>query len=282
MNIFDDKKSIGVMVKAIQASKESVPLNKTWRYLNEELGIGDVLNKSLHLTATDRNNLSKIILAETGVNPETFDISFFKTATRTQASSTAINEKWAGRKVKEDIVYIRTLTNIIQLEEDFRIPDNSYLALTWQQASKHHHKMFVVIENLEAFLMAEQAHWPEEIKQSNPLFIYRGDTEATPAALNKFIENSHQAYSTFFDYDPAGLMMALTLPRTPAIVIPDLSNNQLKRHSKHRAFNKQITARMYLEKANHYHSQANSMLENKVAVMQERMISQRMPLMLVD
>ncbi len=284
MNIFDNKRSLSVAVKALQSSKTEVPFNKTWQKLHEELGIGDVSNKSLCLTATDRSDLSKIILVETGINTETIDLSFFSSATRIEVSNLANEEKWAGRKIKEDIVYIRSLTDTVKLTRNYRVPSSGYLATTWQEASKHKHQTFIIIENLEAFLVAERVSWSDEIRQLNPMFLYRGDKEVTPAAINHFIKNSELSYSVFFDYDPAGLMMALTLPREPLIIVPDASIKLLKLHTKKLAFNKQITARMFLgkiDRSHHCYSQANDLVNNKIAVMQEKMISQNMALITI-
>ncbi len=265
-----------MVVKAIQESKPNVPLNKTWALLHQELGVGDIANKKLRLTASDRSSLSKIVSNETGSDPATIDLSILKTATRVQANNFVINEKWSGRKIKEDILYIRSLTDSVKLEVDYRLPQNSYLAVTWQQAKKHQHSTFVIIENLEIFLIAEQIKWPRKFLQLDPLLIYRGDNEVTPAAVKNFIANNKQSYFVFFDYDPAGLVMALSLPKMPSIIIPDMSAQQLKLHTKKQAFNEQINARVFLDKldSSHiYYDQVSSIIRNHLAVMQERMIS---------
>lgn len=66
MNIFQSKQVFKQVVAAVQESKAVVPFNKTWQYLHAELGIGSVFNKTLNLTASDRQHLAQLIAKDTG------------------------------------------------------------------------------------------------------------------------------------------------------------------------------------------------------------------------
>ena len=125
--------------------------------------------------------------------------------------------------------------------------------------------------------------WPLEVFLSTPLFVYRGDAEATPSAFKKFIESTTQKYYVFFDYDPAGFMMALTQPRLPSVIIPDVSTQVLKKCTKKAAYDKQYKAVDYLKKTT---SKAQNHIEiitsHQLAVMQEKMLSSQMSLRVIN
>lgn len=283
MNIFQSKQVFNLVVVAVQESKSEVPFNKTWQYLHDELGIGSVVNKKLNLTALDRQELSQLIKSETGVDATKIDVSALSELSRTEISKTVVNEKWSTRKVREDIVYLKSLNNEVVLDKIYPIPKGGYLAVPWQQAVEHQHKLIIAVENLEVFLNAEYVNWPPELLSSAPLVLYRGDAEATPSAFKKLIEGTTQNYYVFFDYDPAGFMMALTQPRQPSLIVPDESIEVLKAMSKNAAYAQQHRAVDYLkERLHETQNHTDALISHKLAVMQEKIMSSHVKLRVVN
>ncbi len=274
MAIFD-KRTFGIVADAVQNAKSEVKLNKTWERLHDE-GIGQkITGKKLSLSASDRQALCQLALEESGADPAFFDLSALSTATRIETAGQVIDEKWTHRKVREDLLSIRSIAQVVRLAEPCPMPLGGYLTLPWQKALKHKHETVVVIENLEAFIEAEKINWPNEVQKQNPLLVYRGDKETTPGAVKRFLENNKQDYYVFFDYDPAGIQMALTQPGSPSIIVPNMPSDQLAKHSKWSEFEKQVSARKSLGKREESDALApyiNQMLKKQFAVMQERMI----------
>ena len=284
MAIFD-KRTFGIVADAVQNAKSEVKLNKTWERLHDE-GIGQkITGKKLGLSASDRQALCQLALEESGADPAFFDLSALSTATRIETAGQAIDEKWTPRKVREDLLSIRSIAQVVRLAEPYPMPLGGYLTLPWQKALKHKHETVVVIENLEAFIEAEKINWPNEVREQKPLLVYRGDKETTPGAVKKFLENNEQDYYVFFDYDPAGIQMALTQPGSPSIIVPNMPSDQLAKHSKWSEFEKQVSARKSLGKREEPDVLApyiNQMLKKQFAVMQERMIGFDMELHVVE
>ena len=283
MNIFPSMQVFKLVVAAVQESKAIVPFNKTWQYLHAELGIGSVINKTLTLTASDRQYLVQLLAKETGADLKTVDLAGLSELSRTDITNTVINEKWSQRKVREDIIYLKSLDDEVMLEKTHPTPKGGYLGVPWQQAVNHQHQVIIAIENLEVFLNADIVKWPLEVFLSTPLFVYRGDAEATPSAFKKFIESTTQKYYVFFDYDPAGFMMALTQPRLPSVIIPDVSTQVLKKCTKKAAYDKQYKAVDYLKKTtSKAHNHIEIITSHQLAVMQEKMLSSQMSLRVIN
>ena len=284
MAIFD-KRTFGIVADAVQNAKSEVKLNKTWERLHDE-GIGKkITGKKLGLSASDRQALCQLALEESGADPAFFDLSALSTATRIETAGQVIDEKWTPRKRRENLLSIRSIEQVVRLAEPYPMPLGGYLTLPWQKALKHKHETVVVIENLEAFIEAEKISWPDDVREQKPLLVYRGDKETTPGAVKRFLENNKQDYYVFFDYDPAGIQMALTQPGSPSIIVPNMPSEQLVEHSKRSEFEKQVSIRKSLEERGESDAltlHINQILKEQLAVMQERMISHEMALNVVD
>lgn len=281
MEIFD-KRTFGMVLNTVQNAKAEVNLNKTWQRLHDELGVGHKNHNKLILSASDLKTLYELLDASvfkgTDSIPATFNIKALSTATRIETAVQVVNEKWTPQTVRKNLLSIRGIEQVVQFAESCRIPLGGYLALPWQEALQHKHGTVVVIENLEIFLVAEKINWPDDIRKQNPLLVYRGDKESTPTAVKKFLESSRQDYFVFFDYDPAGLMMALKQPGYPSVIVPSMPSDKLvkDKHSKLPAFEKQVNARKFLDKREEPDALSpyiNQMLKNQLAVMQERMVA---------
>lgn len=283
MNLFNDKQTFKLVVKAIQTSQSDVSYNKTWKHLNRELGIGLVFGEKLRLTTSDRQHLAQLIAKETEIDATTFDLSLLSDLTRIEISNQVIDEKWSNKKIRESIIYLRSLNDELRLDRNYAVPTGGYLAIPWQQAINHKHNIIIAIENLEVFLNAQSVNWPQELLFYDPVIVYRGDTEAAPSAFKQFIEATTQCYYVFFDYDPAGFVMALTQPRQPLLIIPDASVEILKKYSKKSAYNNQFKSVEYLKnKTSVFQSHIDAITIHQLAVMQEKIISSQMSLKVIS
>ncbi|MBU2761083.1 DUF7281 domain-containing protein [Acidithiobacillus sulfurivorans] len=65
----------------------------------------------------------------------------------------------------------------------------------------------------------------DQLSLANPLILYRGDAQggARTDAVHAMVQRTDLPVVAFFDYDPAGLVMAKGLPRLDSLLVPPLS-----------------------------------------------------------
>jgi hypothetical protein len=114
---------------------------------------------------------------------------------------------------------------------DLVLPEQSHLVLPVEAVSEAcRHSALIVVENFESFRRCSS--WRRRYLAhggTNPLFIYRGDKDGTRArAVNALLAKTNVPVLAACDIDPAGLGIALTLPRLTGLVSP--SPEELDQH----------------------------------------------------
>lgn len=101
-------------------------------------------------------------------------------------------------------------------------PEGTYLVVTPQVAGRIRCDRLMLVENLETFRQLERYSWID-YRGHSVLVIYRGDYAlSTGKALNLLRARSEPVWA-FVDFDPAGLVIANSLPaeRLERIVLPE-------------------------------------------------------------
>lgn len=284
MESFKQDQTVNTICKAIVNSEETIKVTKTWRVVNEELGIGRLIGRVLHLTAEDRNQLRRHIENEFDMSPEAF-LALSPTS-RIEASEHRLDEKrGVTGAISKEYICLKSTDNKLLLDQEYGIPEKSYLTIVFTEAILHRHATVIIIENLDTFLQSERINWPQGFKTSNHLLVYRGDVKNNPAAVNKFLQQQSADVYAFMDFDPAGLKFAFALYRQQGLIIPDLAKHSieiLKQHSREDKYIDQFYEVQYLTKlAKEMNDEViDVLLKHKLAVQQERMVSQKLPLVL--
>ncbi|MDG4868012.1 hypothetical protein P8631_08370 [Guyparkeria sp. 1SP6A2] len=91
--------------------------------------------------------------------------------------------------------------------------------------------MVLVVENFESFSQAEDYRLPESIRSRDPLIVFRGDTQATPAAVVRLLKSWLGSVVAFGDFDPAGILYALSLPSVEQLIVPEFPHAGLAKMS---------------------------------------------------
>lgn len=88
------------------------------------------------------------------------------------------------------------------------------------------HDALLIVENLQTFqdIHLVDAKVMNALADLNPLVLYRGDAQggAQVDAVHELIERSVLPVYAFVGYDPAGMIIAASLPRLDQILAPDL------------------------------------------------------------
>ena len=158
-------------------------------------------------------------------------------------------------------------------------PEGSYIVLTPEHALRVTCQRLLVVENLETFRSLEAYGWIDRCGM-DVIAVFRGDVVDMPNKdAAEVIKGRHEQIWGFFDFDPAGLVMANSFPagRLERVVLP--SQTWLKRAAKtprgRQLFDSQVASYgRSLDQAMHPEviAQWQLMKELRSAVTQERML----------
>ena len=100
-------------------------------------------------------------------------------------------------------------------------PEGAYIVLKPEQAQQVICQRLMVVENLETFRALESYAWIDR-RGLDVLAIYRGDMELPNKDAAEVIKCRQEPIWGFFDFDPAGLVMANSLPtgRLERVILP--------------------------------------------------------------
>lgn len=206
-------------------------VNAVWQEIHDELGIGSLAAKYLLLSDADHLTLRQWVSQQAGVDPLTTKVS----GDRLQLAAQVRNEKWATENVFSGMMQVSLFAGKLPLKQgEAIIPAATLLSVNAHDLLIDKIKTVVLVENgiiarywhkcLNAKVLPQSALLTQI---SQALMVYRGhssDAEtvrdwirALPAAVNKI---------GYFDFDPAGLAMAVDYAMH-AILIPDPLDDSL-------------------------------------------------------
>lgn len=149
----------------------------------------------------------------------------------TRADSAAyggMSEKSLSAAPHSKSVAVKCLGRCVLNGHTLYAPEGSYVVLTPELAQRVTCQRILVVENLETFRSLEAYVWIDR-SGLDVLAVYRGDIEMPNKDAAEVIEGRDEQIWGFFDFDPAGLVMANSLPagRLERVVLP--SQTWLKR-----------------------------------------------------
>jgi hypothetical protein len=164
------------------------------------------------------------LLRLNGIDPSTAPDAW-RAVGRTDAASLRGNEKWAGQAVSSGLVAVTCIhgRNLLVVGAELALPAHAHLVLPVEDVAETcRHSALIVVENFESFRRCSS--WCRRYLAHggvNPLFVYRGDKDGTRAtAVNALLAKTTLPVLAACDMDPAGLGIALTLPRLTGLVAP--------------------------------------------------------------
>jgi len=210
----------------------------------------------------------------------------FLGADATRADSAAfggMSEKSLSVAPHSNSVAVKCLGRCTLDGHELYAPQGSYLVLTTEQALRVTCQRLLVVENLETFRALEAYAWIDR-RGLDVLAIYSGDMGLPNKDAAEVVKGRTEPIWGFFDFDPAGLVMANSVPpvRLERVILP--SQAWLRRASNtargRQLFDSQLAAfGRSLDRAVHPEVIAlwHLMKSLRSAVTQERMLSADAP-----
>ncbi len=278
------RREFDVVQRALQKAVSKVKLNVTWRHIHAETGIGDTVGLSLVLTHEDRMQLRDWVIRNTGVDPLSKESIG---TTRMAVAQQGRDEKLAASRVFGAMVMVaRADGTALKLTAGPATVPPSALLNVDPEALIVEQEPVVVVENGAVMRHWHELNLPDQVKSA--VLIYRGHGDDAHHVVDLLKGGGAACRVGFFDFDPAGLQMGLTLPIDALLVPaewPALTADcaWVRDYNKSEAFWQQGASLQYLKQ---HASPSLAMLvahmeQHQLALTQEHIVSHRLPLQLV-
>lgn len=201
---------------------DRVPRSAVWEQIHRAFEIGEPRDRNLHFNAEQRRLLREQCRSAWGFDP----LEGVPQGNRREVAAEAIDEKIARERPDDRYVLVkgRLPEPLPPLASDLslRVPVSGLNPDAIAQV--------VVIENLDSFDDWYAFRSPAEL--ADALVLYRGHAGLARGTRNLLsILPEHIPVTVFPDWDPAGLLIALTLPRADALLAPTLTDALLAKGS---------------------------------------------------
>ena len=255
---------------ALRRGAEAVAFNKIWKSLHNELAIGKVIGKKLHLSSSDREALRQHIRISVGLDPLLDEIS----GDRLEVAARMSDEKWATETVFSRQVLVKRLGCNISWKTGPAVPPpGSALYVDPELIQLSDNAVITIVENGSAF-----NQWHEVITDSkkvkNSLVVYRGHSQDA-ARVSQWLSVLPESIETIaaVDLDPSGLLIATSLGVNAVLVPENLDLIPLdSRTGKPETFDKQYIPKQRTRIPSGWQHIWEWMANNQVAITQETML----------
>lgn len=213
-----NRRQLSMVRDALSERKMTVALNKSWQWIHDSYGIGRIIGKTLTFTTADHADLRKTIEAVAGEGSLSPHLDF---STRTNAAEHVINEKLSSQSIGRQGVFVSRVGLPLQTVRGACTLQPGIAAwMNYRDVQLCENDVFVVIENLEAFLGWSEFCVPAALKSA--LVLYRGHDEKTRGASEwlAHVKGKH-AIIAFTDFDPAGMRIAMSTPGVTGWLAPE-------------------------------------------------------------
>lgn len=150
-------------------------------------------------------------------------VNLGKAASRAEAAAFGgMSEKAFSVAPRARSVAIRCIGNCMLDGRSVYTPDGTHMVTTPELARTISCDRIMLVENFETFQQVQAYRWiPWDA--ADTLVVYRGDPENPNQHAAHLVLTRREPVVGFFDFDPAGLMMAKALPsgRFKGFVLPD-------------------------------------------------------------
>ncbi|WP_200157833.1 DUF7281 domain-containing protein [Allochromatium vinosum] len=216
------KTQVRALLRVVQSPETLFKASQVLREISEDYHLGYPKGASLVFEIEDKRQLRALLQAE-GIDPQT-DPSAWDGLSRAAALRLGPNEKLARTPVKRGRVAIKTLVGQpLRLAGDrLRLPPGCHLDVEAATvATLLDHRTVLLVENWECFERIHDVDLDLAPAGENPLVVWRGDASRTrPDHALALLEALDGPVWAFVDYDPAGLLIAVRLPRLAGLIAP--------------------------------------------------------------
>ncbi len=206
-----------ILAKFIDKGVGTLSFSKFGKALST-YGLGVRREHYVYLTFTEKKDLTKLFELEIG------EIEFFsdfnEEADRIEMQGNSIDEKLSKLAVTINDIRMFSFNGKYHINnEAFSLPSNANLTMHYEEVTSIEHEIIVICENLTPFIQLGDYRelLPQEL--SNALFIYRGNGTSI-SGVYKLCNKMPNKIIAMTDLDPAGIVIANTIPRVSAVLYP--------------------------------------------------------------
>ena len=225
-----DKRLINTLLRIFHSQDTRFTSGRAISAFCTEYNLGVRQGSSLVFNDTHKAEIGRILKGELGIDPVTTTVDSWKGLGRAESLMLATDEKLTGHAVGDGRLRVKALPGSVLKVSGGRwvLPDRSDLGTDLRAVLGNEigHDALLIIENLQTFddIHTVDSEVMGNLSAHDPLVIYRGDTQggARADAVHALISGTGLPVIAFVDFDPAGLVIASSLPRLDMILAPPL------------------------------------------------------------
>ncbi|QTR50911.1 DUF7281 domain-containing protein [Candidatus Thiothrix anitrata] len=240
-----EKNLIKRLLQICQSAEARFTRSKGLNQFQQDYNIGTVMGASLHFSPHDKSQIRALLLNTESIDADTTDPTQWDGLSRTESLALGSNEKLTHSAVRQQRVAIKHLPQQALLLGGSRLvlPEGSNLDVNWQTiVQQSQHDTVLVVENWEAFERIHQAQLDFSLAGKNPLVVFRGSPVYQQDHTIALLEALQRPVFAFVDFDPAGLMLAQSLPCFQDTILPPMTvlESHLQACTNHERYQKQL------------------------------------------
>lgn len=254
--------------KLLRERGDKVALSATWQQIHRELEVGEIRDnaRSLHFENRELDALRQLAKKHWG-----FDLLAEATpaGNRAQVAAVAIDEKIARQRPDDAFVLVKgrlpSPLPVLNSELSLRVP---LASLDLESIGQ-----IVLVENLDSF--DDWYAYPAPAELADSLVLYRGHGGLARGARRLLAALPETTRVTVFpDWDPAGLLIAASLSRADALLVPESIEPLLAQGSREH-FSRQHLAARHLDSAGlgGWQGVWEAMKAHRVSIKQQHMLA---------
>lgn len=222
-----DARLVKILLRCVQSGDERFTTSIALNAFVSEYGarVGERKGQSVYMTLAQKQAIREL-LASDGVNAST-PPDAWSGLTRAEALELGNNEKFAQDPVRRRRVAVKALRPswpLILNGNSIFLPARCHVEVDYAEiGAAGQHDWIVVVENWECFNDIHLAADKLEFPGVNPLVVWRGEKDGTRSdGMLAMVRAMSQPVAAFVDYDPAGMVIARSLPRLSYFVSPSI------------------------------------------------------------
>ncbi|MFY9259894.1 MAG: hypothetical protein WAO71_05220 [Gallionella sp.] len=239
-----EKALIKTLLRICQSNESSYAHSKMLADFVREYNIGQAYGRVFNFTSQDKTEIS-ILLEKIERVDEVTSPTQWDGLSRTESLAFGSNEKLSTAAVRDHRVAIKSLPNQPLLLNGQRIflPQGCNLDIDGRWVAQHcAHQTVLVVENWEAFERVHQVSFDLAAAGENPLVVFRGSPVYQQNHLVALLQALKRPVFAFVDFDPAGLLLAQSLPYFQTLLMPprEILLTALKQCTNHARYQAQL------------------------------------------
>ena len=273
------RRELEAIRKFLSSPRQDVADNSLWRRVTELTETGTIVGKRIEFTTRDIERLRQFVIREAGVDPT---LGGLPRDRATQADRTSDEKLALGGVFETMVTFTRPAGGVIPVRGNPFVPSGAFLSIPVQSllARCFVTETVVVVENGQTLINSSQIRWPEDL--SNPIVVYKGHGSSQKPLIRWLGTLPREQVVAYFDFDPAGMMMASRYPAGACLIPKDWQAiRQNEAGNKLREFHLQSASAKQMEAANNLPADIrNHILQNRLSLTQEYLTAKHFELII--